>query len=201
LQLSADDATLYVVSGDPFRRNGANALVVFQRNRQDGRLSFLQVLTDGVAGVDGLAGASEVTVFPDDSTVAVAAPDDNALSLFTRDPQSGLLTFDRVARDGTDGAYGLAGAASVSASQDSRFLYVAASVDNALTVFRVYGALCPGDCSADHAVTIDELLLCVTIALGTADISQCGACEADALGTVDVVDLTRAVASAVSGCP
>lgn len=209
LTLSPDDSTLYVVSGGPFisegpPRDGADALAVFERNREDGRLSFVQTLADGVGGVDGLAGANSVAVLPDGSAVVVAGASDNALAVFTRDPESGHVTFDRTVRDGKGGADGLAGAASVIVSRDGRYLYVTGSTDNALTVFRVIGddeEVCAGDCAADGSVSIGELIVCVNIALGRGKLAECIECDADGSGAVDISDLIRSVANSLNGCP
>ena len=55
---------------------------------------------------------------------------------------------------------------------------------------------CPGDCNQDGRVTIDELLLCVNIALGTTPRDWC------ALATpVDIRFITSAVSHSLNGCP
>jgi 6-phosphogluconolactonase (cycloisomerase 2 family) len=206
MALSPDETSLYVVSGGfEFDARGAaeDALVVFARNRQDGRLSFVQALADGADGVDGLAGASSVAVLPDGSTILVAGPSDDALAVFTRHPASGEVTFDRAVRDGEGGADGLAGATSLVVSKDGRYLYVTAAADNALTVFRLIAdgeMLCPGDCTADGSVSIGEIIRCVGIALGRADLAECLDCDADGSGAVEISDLIRAVTASLTDC-
>ena len=60
-------------------------------------------------------------------------------------------------------------------------------------------AACAGDCDADGAVSIAELIAGVALALGgTAE--PCAAMDWDGDGTVGVTDLVRAVASALAGC-
>jgi len=61
-------------------------------------------------------------------------------------------------------------------------------------------AACAGDCDADGAVTVDEILVCVRIALEAAG-AACGACDATADGVVTVDDILAAVAAALAGCP
>jgi hypothetical protein len=61
-------------------------------------------------------------------------------------------------------------------------------------------ARCAGDCDADGAVAINELILGVNIALGAADLSVCGAFDRDASGGVEVAELILAVRASLSGC-
>ncbi len=60
---------------------------------------------------------------------------------------------------------------------------------------------CAGDCNADAAVTIDEVVLCVNMALGNAGEDACGACDVDGDGSVTVNEVIAAVAAALNGCP
>ena len=60
--------------------------------------------------------------------------------------------------------------------------------------------LCVGDCNADGAVTVDELVKGVTIALGTAALSTCPQFDLDGSETVTVDELIRAVNRALDGC-
>jgi hypothetical protein len=59
---------------------------------------------------------------------------------------------------------------------------------------------CIGDCDGDGQVTVDEILLGITIALGEADISTCPAFDVDGTGTVTVDELMTAVGNALNGC-
>ena len=60
---------------------------------------------------------------------------------------------------------------------------------------------CPGDCNTSDSVTINELISCVNIALGSADLSSCAACDSDNSGSVAINELIAAVNAAQSGCP
>jgi hypothetical protein len=60
---------------------------------------------------------------------------------------------------------------------------------------------CIGDCSGDGRVTINELILGVNIAQGTAPLSACGAFDADGSDTVTVNELIAAVNVALGTCP
>ncbi len=58
---------------------------------------------------------------------------------------------------------------------------------------------CEGDCDQSASVTVDELLICVNMALGADD--ECHACDEDDSGTVTVDEIISAVTMALEGCP
>ena len=60
---------------------------------------------------------------------------------------------------------------------------------------------CAGDCNRDASVTINELILCVNMALGSAPNDACPACDADGDGSVTINELIAAVDAALNGCP
>jgi hypothetical protein len=64
------------------------------------------------------------------------------------------------------------------------------------------GARCTGDCGGGGgAVSIDELVLGVNVALGQAPPDACPAFPACDIGPVCIADLIRAVRNALEGCP
>lgn len=62
-------------------------------------------------------------------------------------------------------------------------------------------ATCVGDCRNDGAVTVDELLTGVNIALGNAPLSACDVFDANHDNQVTVDELLTAVNNALNGCP
>jgi hypothetical protein len=60
---------------------------------------------------------------------------------------------------------------------------------------------CVGDCHQDGAVTIDEILTMVNIALGSLPVQQCMAGDVDGDGAVTVDEIVAAVNAALTGCP
>jgi hypothetical protein len=56
---------------------------------------------------------------------------------------------------------------------------------------------CTGDCSANRTVTIDELVRCVSIALGTIAVDVCPACDSDGDGRVAIQELIQSVRAAL----
>lgn len=61
-------------------------------------------------------------------------------------------------------------------------------------------ARCLGDCDGNDAVTVDEVITGVNIALGLAPIERCASFDADADGAVTVDEILLAVQAALGGC-
>ncbi|MFN8642132.1 MAG: autotransporter-associated beta strand repeat-containing protein [Candidatus Binatia bacterium] len=61
-------------------------------------------------------------------------------------------------------------------------------------------AACARDCNGSDAVEINELVLGVTIALGTTDVSACPAFDTDGNGSVAIQELIAAVNNALGSC-
>lgn len=59
---------------------------------------------------------------------------------------------------------------------------------------------CVGDCNGDTAITVDEILLGVNIALGVAPMSTCTPFDVDFSGTLTVDELVSSVDGALRGC-
>ena len=60
--------------------------------------------------------------------------------------------------------------------------------------------VCPGDCDGSGAVTIDELVAGVNMALGDVPSNTCSSFDADGDGRVTISELVMAVTAALSGC-
>ena len=61
-------------------------------------------------------------------------------------------------------------------------------------------ALCPGDCDADGAVSIAELVTSVRVALGAAGGALCAAVDLNTDGAVSVDEVVTSVSRALDGC-
>jgi hypothetical protein len=59
---------------------------------------------------------------------------------------------------------------------------------------------CVGDCRDDGEVTVDDILVMVNIALGTAPITVCPAGDGNGDGQITIDDLLVAVNNALDGC-
>ena len=87
----------------------------------------LQTVTDGVGGVDGLAGVKHIAISPDGAHLYAAADTDSAVSVFAIGP-TGLLTFVQALKDDWVGgpSDGLRNARYLQVSPDGANVYVAA---------------------------------------------------------------------------
>ena len=65
---------------------------------------------------------------------------------------------------------------------------------------RSAGAACAGDCHDDGEVTVDELILGVNIALGSAIVDQCPALDSSGDRNLTINELIGAVNNALGGC-
>ena len=122
LAVSPDGNWLYAAAQD------ANALVVFSRDQSTGLLTLIESAVDGLEGVDGLAGATDVAVSPDGANVYVASKIDDAVAVFGVDEDTGLPVFVEAHFDGACDVTGLGGANSVIVSGDGEFVYVASGI-------------------------------------------------------------------------
>ncbi len=162
--VSPDGAHVYVAGSVD------DAVAAFSRDDADGTLTYLAAVKDGdPGGVDGLDGASGITVSPDGSLVFVAGPNDDSVTAFRRealssDPEFGMLTFiDRLIQEGAGETAagtidGLGETGSVGFSPDGLHLFSTGKTwgkSAALVVMTVSaGALCPDP--ADGVGNIDE---------------------------------------------
>ncbi|MGI8729667.1 MAG: lactonase family protein, partial [Solirubrobacteraceae bacterium] len=108
----------------------------------DGCLRDLENASTGCLGVQGLQRGYGVAVSIDGRQVYVASGDDDTLTTFARDPQTGALTWVRCLRDATRSATGctsvagLDGARGIVVSADGRSVYVASGEGDTLAVFQ-----------------------------------------------------------------
>ena len=152
--VSPDDRHLYAVGckGD--------AVTVFGREGDSGELSFIEVHKDTDAGVDGLEGARSVAVSPDGNHVYVASFFDGAVAVFSRDRDTGKLTFIEAKKSTDPDVFYLNGASAVTVSPDGFHVYVGAYVNDAVVTFSrdpATGALNWENVALDGAGDIDGL--------------------------------------------
>jgi DNA-binding beta-propeller fold protein YncE len=129
IALSPDGTHLYVASSLD------DSIAIFGRAIVAGTLTYVGMVEDGVGGVSGLDDVESVAVSPGGAHVYAASDMGDAVAVFSRDPDSGLLTFVEAHFDGADGVDGLQGACSVSVSPDGKHVYVASKDDGAVAIF------------------------------------------------------------------
>ncbi len=112
-----------------------DAVAVFSRDATTGALAFVEAEIDGAAGVDGLDGATHVTLSPDGKSAYVCGFEDDAVAVFSRNASTGALTFVERQKDGVGAVAGLDSAAESAVSRDGKHLYVVSSIDDTVTAF------------------------------------------------------------------
>lgn len=162
LALSSDGRHVYVVS------EFASAIAIFARVADSGaadfgRLSFLGVLQNGVAGVDGLLQPRAVVVAPDGNHVYVlGGSGGNTLGVFRRNPNSGSSGFGQLSYvtryvGAAGGASGLEDGTALAFDLGGANLYVLGATPGTLARFT-------------RTVASGELLLAERLVQGSGDV-------------------------------
>ncbi|MCH2316695.1 MAG: lactonase family protein [SAR202 cluster bacterium] len=128
VKVSPDWNHVYITSWE-------GAMPVFSRNCSTGEITFAEVLKNGVGGVDGLDWTGSVTVSPDGKYVYAAGYRDDAVTVFSRNATTGVLTFVELEKDGVGGVDGLCGVISVTVSPNRKYVYSAYVTDDAVAAF------------------------------------------------------------------
>jgi len=132
IAVSPDGSNVYVTATS----DDNDSLVGFSRDLSDGQLDFLGEVVNGMDGIMGLGGLSDVTVSPDGKNVYVTARRENTIAVFGRDPGTGELSFQQLIRDGEGGVYGLLGPSAVLVNPAGDRVFVANSTSNVIIIFR-----------------------------------------------------------------
>ena len=144
-------------------------------------------LARGIAADDPIIPVDDISQFPDQGTIQI---------------DSERMTYD--GKRATAGAEALTAA---SLSQPGELLNVQRGMDGTNPATHAPGAgvllltpACAGDCRGDAAVTIDELLIMVNVALGIADPATCVAGDSWSDDTITIDEILTAVSNALNGC-
>ena len=143
-----------------------DAVTVFSRDATTGALTFVEAHKNGVGDVDGLDGATSVTVSPDGENLYVASYANDAVATFSRNSTTGALIFVEFHKDGVAGVDGLNGAISVTVSPDAKHVYAASQSDDAVAVFSrssTTGALTFVEVQKENVGGVDGLLLAQSV--------------------------------------
>ncbi len=154
-----------------------SAVTRFARNLA-GSLTSPVALIDDQGGVDGLAGASFLALAADGRHLYTAAPSEDKIGIFARDAATGVLTFVEVETHLAGPVTGLDGITGVAVSPDGGFVFGAAELSSALTIFGrdpATGRLAfleaitdPGNLDGARAVVVSSDGQCVYVAATTA---------------------------------
>jgi 6-phosphogluconolactonase (cycloisomerase 2 family) len=126
---SPDNKFIYVCGAND------NSVVVFQRNADQGDLSFIEVHMDNMAGVDGISSPNSVVISPDGKNAYVAGLGESAIAVFNRNSVTGRITYLASYKDGVNGVDGLRFASCITISPDNKYVYVTGSGEHAIAVF------------------------------------------------------------------
>ena len=140
VSFSPDGTSIYIPneiddSVATFTRDAAGAVTY------TGCLRDSALAANGCTSAEGLDGARQIDVSADGTSVYVAAADDDAVTLFDRNPSTGALTWDSCTRDADRAAascalhQGLDGARGVAVSDDGRSVYIGAELDDSAVAF------------------------------------------------------------------
>jgi 6-phosphogluconolactonase (cycloisomerase 2 family) len=124
--ISSDGGFVYVAS---------DALQVFQRNPATGMLLLVQQQTFLNGSSGSPMAATTVAISPDDKHVYAASQQNAALTVFSRNLGTGLLTYVELHFDGVNGVDGLEGGLHAAVSSDGKHLYVSSFDDDAIAIF------------------------------------------------------------------
>ena len=133
--VSPDNLSVYVTGQDDSKYAEHDAIAVYSRDADTGKLSLVEMVQNGVNGVAGLTALTGITVSPDNKSV-YAVNIWYTMVVFSRDPGTGALTFAQVLDRGVDGIEkDLLGVHIVVVSPDNQHVYVAARRNDSVTVF------------------------------------------------------------------
>lgn len=125
IAITPDGKFLYVSS------YASSAVTIFTRQEGTGALTYVGKVVNGVGGVTTLSAAFGVDVSPDGKTLYVASPTSNAVTSFSIDASTGLLTLI----DSDTPTTGVAGIVSLSASPDGKNVYAVGGNLDGLVVY------------------------------------------------------------------
>ncbi len=140
IAVSSDNKSVYVASPTTSR------VTSFSRNTTTGALTFVNTLVSNTNGMT-LNGFVSVYVSPDGKWVygvAAGGTTTNGLGVFSRDTQTGAITFVEQHLHGVDGNllgqdFNASGSPikNIATSADGKFLYVTATVSNTVSVYSI----------------------------------------------------------------
>ncbi len=136
-----------------------DSVVVFDRDRNTGTLTYRQLLKDGVGGVNGLNGAYAMWMDSKSKYIYVGGLDDNAVSVFRRGSHGSLSQVQQVTQ-GVDGVSGITGVRGLVGDKRGDHLYAVSLDDSAISTFDIrngHGTLTQTQVIRDTDAGIDGL--------------------------------------------
>jgi len=110
-------------------------VAIFNVNQTTGRLTYLNKLAQGVGGITSLNGVRSLAINPDGKYLYASAISSNAVTAFSRDVSTGLLTVNTVFTNGVGGIADLSAPSGMMMDPLSRNLYVSGQNSASIVVF------------------------------------------------------------------
>lgn len=129
IDVTPDGVSVYVASYYD------NAVTHFSRG-SDGIYSYVGYYRDGEGNVDGLRYCRDVSISPDGSMVATAGSGDDAVTLFSRESETGTLSYIGSWSNSDSGVVGLDGCRTLRFIPAGNALIAGSSNDDALSIFQ-----------------------------------------------------------------
>ncbi len=111
-----------------------NEIVVFERNSSTGLLSYVSKLSY-LEGESKTLSPRDLAFSPDGAFAYVVSSNNDALSVFSRDSETGELTLEETVFNNEGGVIDLDGPHALSISSDGKYVYVAAFSSDSVTSF------------------------------------------------------------------
>ena len=105
----------------------------------------------------------------------------------------------RIAATALPGTYRLDNELALASTPDGATITGIGGAVGAVTASLI-GRACSGDCNSDGAITVDEVIVGVNIALGNRPIDDCLSLDPNGDGMVTIDELITAVSNALNGC-
>lgn len=162
--VSGDNRHVYATSA------GQNKLFVFSReithgSPNYGEISLLATVSQGHDNVVGLLSPANLNLSADGRHLYVAAEQADALLWFSRDTETGLLTFAGILSDRAGQTDGLNGVMDIAISDDGSTVYAVASQDHAISAYqRRADSQCPASGTGNISLNSDTAGVPVSIA-------------------------------------
>ena len=137
-----------------------DAVSHFTRDTVTGALTFVESWQDGVDGITGLAGASDIVINGAGDRVFVAATDADAVVVFRRTLSTGTLDFLEAVADPSNAVSRLRGVISLAVGPGDESLYAVSRYDDAINFFSIQPCLGNALSDGDGDAFCDDIDLC-----------------------------------------
>ncbi len=211
INLADDGEHVYLTSA------ANNAIYVFKRKTDVpttdfsfGTLSLQQEISNSLNNINGLLSPSDITISIDGRHAYVSSEQSDSVLWFARNLVSGDLTFAGLVSNLLANVDGLDGALSVSIDNTDKYLYVAGSLDNAISAFsRTDDSFCPaggvGDIAIDTGTDIVGVAVDVAVngsLVFTVDATVAPNATGTLVNTANVYSCTQPVSlPLITNCP